>query len=510
MTDPRPITVMVAALGGEGGGVLTTWLVRALESHGLVVQSTSIPGVAQRTGATTYYVEVFPIPEAGLGGRRPVLSLYPAAGDIDLMVASELVEAGRAVQSGYITPDRTTLIASTHRMYAIGERSGMADARFDSDRVLAASASRSRRAMLADFATMARDGGTSLNAVLLGLISGLGILPAPVDAFEGAIRESGIAVEVNLRGFALGLDFAAGGDRELLPEPDAKRGRENPVGAVEGRARTDFPDELHEIMVEGVRRLVEFQSPRYAGLYLDRLAPVLAAELGAGGDLALTREVARLLALWMSFQDVIRVAQLKSSPERAARVLAELRASENDPVVVTEFFKPGIDELCSILPSFLARPILALAERQGWRHKAYLGMHIKSTSINGYLRLWLLTKLRSWRPRTFGYRETQAAIESWLDLIHRAVRIDPALALEVASCAELIKGYGETHRRGAESYLRVRNEVIEPALTGMIPPPQAADAIANARAAALSDPTGARLEETIAAIIVPAPARAAE
>ena len=61
MTTPRPIAMLIAALGGEGGGVLTDWIVGAAADAGYPVQSTSIPGVAQRTGATTYYIEILPI-----------------------------------------------------------------------------------------------------------------------------------------------------------------------------------------------------------------------------------------------------------------------------------------------------------------------------------------------------------------------------------------------------------------------------------------------------------------
>jgi len=497
MTDPspQPVTVLIAALGGEGGGVLTNWVVNALESHGLVVQSTSIPGVAQRTGATTYYIETLPVPASELGDRRPVLSLYPSAGDIDVMVASELVEAGRAVQNGYITPDRTTLIASTHRIYAISERSAMDDGRFESVTVLKAARQRAKTALLADYMTLALESGTTLNAIMLGVIAGSGVLPAPAHSFEGAIRSTGIAVEANLRGFALGLDQARKGTVAELPGAETKRFRNTPAGAVEARARTDFPNPLHETLVEAVRRLVEFQSPDYAALYLDRLAPV-----DQFGDPVLTREVARHLALWMAYQDVIRVAQLKTSADRHRRVLAEIRTGDDDPVVVTEFFKPGIDEICSILPSFLARPILALSDGRRWRDRAYIGLHVKSTTINGFLRLWLLSKLRFWRPRSHGYREIQTTVEAWLGLIRRAAETDTALALEIALCAELIKGYGETNKRGMASFDAIRTRIIDPALAGAMPSSQAADAVANARAAALSDPTGQRLIETIGAI----------
>ena len=95
----KPLAILVGALGGQGGGVLAEWLVEAATRAGYPAQSTSIPGVAQRTGATTYYVEIFPVPYAELGGREPVLSLVPVPGAIDLLVASELLEAARMIQA---------------------------------------------------------------------------------------------------------------------------------------------------------------------------------------------------------------------------------------------------------------------------------------------------------------------------------------------------------------------------------------------------------------------------
>jgi indolepyruvate ferredoxin oxidoreductase beta subunit len=118
----RPITILVAALGGEGGGVLADGIVAAATDAGLPVQSTSIPGVAQRTGATTYYLELYPAKWSALGELRPVLALTPSPGNVDLMVASELIEAGRAMQNGFVSPDRTTLVASTHRVYTVAGR----------------------------------------------------------------------------------------------------------------------------------------------------------------------------------------------------------------------------------------------------------------------------------------------------------------------------------------------------------------------------------------------------
>ncbi|MGR8949825.1 MAG: 2-oxoacid:acceptor oxidoreductase family protein, partial [Gammaproteobacteria bacterium] len=117
-------------MGGQGGGVLGDWIISVAEANGYYAQSTSVPGVAQRTGATIYYLELFPEPK---DASVPVLALMPVPGDVDIVVAAELVEAGRAVQRGIVTPNQTTLIASNHRAYSYAEKSAMSDGRVNSE-----------------------------------------------------------------------------------------------------------------------------------------------------------------------------------------------------------------------------------------------------------------------------------------------------------------------------------------------------------------------------------------
>src|SRR3982074_2523528 len=152
MTSPRPIAMLIAALGGEGGGVLTDWIVSAAAAQGYPVQRTPIPGVAERTGPPTYYTEILPVTFAALGGKRPVLALTPGGGDVDIVVASELMEAGRAIGHGFVTPDRPVMIASTHRSYAIAERMAMGDGRYDVGRLVEAIETHARRHLVFDMA----------------------------------------------------------------------------------------------------------------------------------------------------------------------------------------------------------------------------------------------------------------------------------------------------------------------------------------------------------------------
>jgi indolepyruvate ferredoxin oxidoreductase beta subunit len=127
-------------------------------------------------------------------------------------------------------------------------------------------------------------------------------------------------------------------------------------------------------------------------------------------------------------------------------------------------------------------------------------MEINSTSISGYLRFLMLAKLRRLRPYGHRYKQEQQQIESWLALIREAARRSPELALEIAGCARLIKGYGDTHARGLANYRAIEERVIRPALADQILPGQAADAVASARTAALVDPEGESLARCLAEI----------
>jgi indolepyruvate ferredoxin oxidoreductase beta subunit len=484
----RPVTILVAALGGEGGGVLADWLVDAATAEGFPVQSTSIPGVAQRTGATTYYVEIFPARADTLGGRLPVMALTPNPGNIDLMVASELIEAGRAMQNGYVSPDRTTLVASTHRVYAIAEKVAMSDGRFDTTAVTRAAEELAKWPVLRDFARVAQETGSVINAVLFGAAAASGVLPFGREACEAAIRRSGKGVDSSLRGFAGGF-AAARGDMPAPPSAETARARD-PVEIV----RQTFPPATHAIIEEGVRRLTDYQDSAYARRYLEWLAPVLAADRhGAGSDYRLTNETARHLALWMSYEDVIRVADLKTRASRHERVRAEVGARPHEPVAVVEFLKPGIEEICAVLPAGLGRRVLGLARHFDLTDRLNVGLHIKTTTITGFLILRTMARLKPWRRRTWRFAEEQHRIQHWLEAIGRHAHRDIDAAVEVAACARLLKGYGSTHWRGRRNFDLIFATLVDR-------PSADAAAIRRAREAALADPEGDALDKVLAAM----------
>src|SRR4051812_22824560 len=484
MNDPknqnlpeRPITILIAALGGEGGGVMADWLMEAATHSELPAQATSIPGVAQRTGATTYYLEIYPARRAELGDKEPVLSLTPSPGNVDIMVASELVEAGRAMANGYVNPERTTLIASTHRIYATVEKMQMADGRYEADKVIAAARELAKLSVLFDMRKLAQESGTVINAVLFGAMAGSGVLPLARERCEDAIRKGGRGAEASLRGFAAGYDIARGSRKP--PEQPAPPKRAT---------------ELNEILSLAEERLKDYQGERYAELYRRRMEPFKSS------DPKVAATVGRHLATWMSYEDIIRVADLKTRASRFERVRREVGAKDDEPVVVIDYLKPGIEEFASVMPASLGRRLVAWAERRGKLDAYNVGMHIKTSGVFGYLLVRSLSWLRPLRPYSYRYADEQQMIERWLGYVSEAAKRDAGLAYEIAECARLIKGYGETHRRGKGNFLAIADALIENPPTAN--PRDQANALRKAREAALADPEGKALGTTLGKPVV--------
>ena len=497
----QPITILIAALGGEGGGVLTQWIVEAALHAGYPVQSTSIPGVAQRTGATTYYVEIFPQPTASLNGRRPIMNLAPVAGRIDLLVASELLEAVRVAQAGFVDRERTTVITSTSRALTNREKGAMGDGREDSAVLLDVLVEHSRRHVGFDMNGEARDARTVISAVMFGAVAGSGLLPFDRSHCEAAIRAAGKGVEASLDGFARGFARASG--TAVAPVP-AALATPSPIDASSA-----WPMPIRTIIGHGIERLIDYQDRRYADLYLERLRRVLAIERQADPDglhrLALTHETARFLALWMAFDDVVRVADLKTRAERYGRIRDEVGAKHDELVAVHDYFKPRVAEVAGALPAALSKRVLAWEASRLRRGRPALAFPLKlrSDSRFGHLALRTVAGLRRWRPASQRYASEQAAIERWLDAIERVAVLGWAPAHALALCGRLIKGYGDTHARGHENFARILDTLTsESALVGFAARDDGAAALAaaldSARDAALADPDGKALDRDIA------------
>ncbi|WP_307573851.1 indolepyruvate oxidoreductase subunit beta family protein [Variovorax paradoxus] len=512
MERNRPITLLVCALGGEGGGVLTEWLVDIARHAGYAAQSTSIPGVAQRTGATTYYIEVFPVPLAQLGGRRPVFSLSPVPGALDAIVSSELLETARQIGNGMSAPLRTLVISSSARTLTTAERMQPGDGRADAQQLLDVVKAFSREHHVFDMNAVAREAGTVVSAVMLGAIAGSGLFPFPRAAYEHVVRGGDTSAPeklnrmaaASLRGFAAAFDAVSAPRAQAAFVSSVMAGDTHdappPARALSSELAQRFPPAVHDMLALGHARVLDYQDAAYAELYAARLTKVLEAEraadpAGAQG-FAVTRETARWLALWMAFDDIVRVAALKGRASRAQRVRHEVRAADEDIVKVYDHFKPGTAEFAALLPPSLARRVTTWDRRRQARGREPWALPLKvgSHSVFGMASLRLLSSLKWLRRRGQRFAEEQALIERWLAAVETGTREAWALGRELALCGRLIKGYGSTNERGKHNLLHVIHEL---AGRTALPAPMRADAIAAAREAALADEGGKALDAAL-------------
>lgn len=490
MNQAQPIKIAVLAMGGEGGGVLSDWIVDLGEANGYIAQTTSVPGVAQRTGATIYYVEMYPRELAERDGGEPVLSLMPLPGDVDVVLASELMEAGRAVQRGLVTPDRTTLIASSHRVFSIAEKSAMGDGRADPGKLLAHGKAAARRFVCFDMAQAAEQAGSVISAVLFGALAGAGVLPFGRAQFEATIERGGVGVKASLKAFAGGFDRAASAEEEGVDtarpaSPTPARPDAHPAIRALLARLVEFPASAQPLLLEGLRRVVDYQDPAYGNLYLDRLDVLRRSAPREGTLLA---ETGRHLALWMSYEDTVRVADLKTRRSRFDRVEGEVKVQGGQVLAINEFMHPRLQEICDTLPAGLGRWLA----NSGWPRRlterfTQKGRVVTTSALSGYLLLWTLSGMRRWRRASLRYQVENARIDAWLGRIESAARFNPQLALEIAQCQRLVKGYGDTHERGWRNFDTLMTQVDR--LGAMLAPAR----LREWRDAALADEHGDKL-----------------
>ena len=447
-------TVAILAMGGEGGGVLADWLVHLAEHAGYEAQTTSVPGVAQRTGATIYYVEFVQTDPAQ---RVPVLSLMPVPGEVDIVIASELMEAGRAIQRGLVTNDRSTLVTSIHRVYSMTEKIAMSDGRVDSEKLLSLCASQARHLVAHDFSALAEAQGSVISAALFGAVAATGVLPFTKAQFEQAVELSGVGVKPSLAAFnaayALTLaappeQFGATADARRLHSP--KPWKLGPKLEVLGVRLSTFPSIAQATLAAGVTKLVDYQDMAYAEAYLSKLDAFWSKAQPNG---PLLEETARGLALWMAYEDVVRVADLKTRKSRFERVANEVRLQEKQVLEIREYLHPRVEEIADSLPKGLGEFVLSSGfMRALMRPFLGRGRILETSSMHGFVLMYLLAGCRVWRKSSLRFQEEQVQINVWLGHIESLASQAPALALELARTQRLMKGYSDTQQRGKRNF----------------------------------------------------------
>jgi indolepyruvate ferredoxin oxidoreductase beta subunit len=409
-------------------------------------------------------------------------------------------------------------------MYSMQEKTAMGDGRVSSDEIMQSCEASSMRFVGADFAKVAEESGTVISASLFGALAGSGALPWPKEEFIEAIKRGGVGVEASLKAFEKSFEIAKNPKPKSStpvsieigkkPEKETSAGLSpeeelkiinDPSTAVgpslkdaADRIAKNFPDAVRVMLVHGIKRCADYQDVKYADHYLDRLDRIREKDSALGnGTYMLLTEVARYTALWMTYEDTIRVADLKARRRRFDRVKKEARVKEDQITQVREFFHPGVEEITDTLPGPLGRAILKsrLTSRLIERVTKE-GLRLHTTSLHGYLLLYTLSRLRPLRRKSLRFSLEQSRIDAWLDGIYETVDENYDLAVEVAMSANVIKGYGDTHRNGLNNFNSIMREVNS---LRAKKDSGAATRVATLRKAALADESGVKLRELLGA-----------
>ena len=491
----RPISFAILAMGGQGGGVLTDWIVRLAENHGWVAQSTSVPGVAQRTGATRYYIECMP-PQDGL---KPILSLMPTPGDVDVVMASEFMEAGRSILRGLVTPDKTTLIASDHRAFATVEKIAPGEAIADSSVVAQAIGVVAKHEIVFDMNALAAQHGSVISAAMFGALAASGALPFELAAFRALLEGESRGKNSSLAAFEAAFNRTYNPPAPLDTATAAAPRGPFLAARFADRIDQDIPAPAREMARLGLVKVVDFQDADYAEEYLDLLARLRDADEAAGGaarGYAFTIAAAKYLANAMAYDDVIRVADLKTRASRRARVEREIGLKEGQVLQTTEYFHPRAEELIGMAPKAWADWVNARPKMRDWLdRRVNKGRRVKTYSAFGFATLYAISGLKSRRRGSHRHAVEVAHRDAWIARAIETVARNYDLGVEVLNCRRLIKGYSDTHARGLSKYDRVMA-----AIQRLEPRDDAADWARRLREAAIRDASGAQLDGAIKTI----------
>ncbi len=454
------VSILIAALGGEGGGVLMNWIVKSAREYECGVQATSVPGVAQRTGATSYYIELSH--QSSKNKLKTNFSLMPMAGRVDLVVASELLEAARMMEKGFISK-KTTLITSNSRIFTNLEKMHKSDGRYDSQTILEAAKQLSHRLITLDLHDIAIRHNTIISAPMFGALSAANILPWNLE-YSKKIISSEQNSKNNTLSFASAAKIVLSGEETKIDEKVILEEKDN---AIDFSLNYDgvLPKDISLYTNLGYKRCIEFQNKNYGNLYILRVNFFLKHLVKDDfTNLKAVSESIRVLALWMTYEDIPRVASIKKSKLRFQSVKEELKLEPNQTYKIFDYFRPSAKEIKAILPSFLGNFVEKIINILGKIFYGKKGVRVVSNTISGFLILSLLSSLSLIRKYSSRYKAEQNAINNWMEMMSKAFSYSAQYAEALASLPRLLKGYGDTWDVGIERYNLLLDSLVKPTL----------------------------------------------
>jgi len=460
MKKVEPIKIALLAVGGDGGSVFTNWCVNLAKNCGYFASSTSIAGVAQRTGSTLYYLELLPQIEIKKRDKTPVLSQMPVPGYVDLVIATEIVEIGRALNRGLIS-EKTTVIFSSHHSLAIAEKESSADEIIDAKEIIKEVEKHSKSKIIySNFKKIAKKNGSVISSSLLGALSASEVLPFSKENFEKVIVDDKIGVANSIRTFREAYDEVK--DEKKSKELDTglekaslkimpSYSKNKEVQKFIKRIKT-YDKSLHDIAYLGVIHTSNWHNHKWGNYYLDELEKIIRLD-NKKKNFTLSYNYAKYLSTALSYDDLIFVASTKTSKKRLQEVREQVDAKENEIVEVLDFLHPGMEELCGFMPKTLGSK---LSKSEGFKNffTKYLDRdrRMKSTNLINFLILYFVGNLKRWRFKSFRHLQEMENVDFWNKRIIKLLENNYDLAVLIVQSYRVKKGYGDTFHRSQSKF----------------------------------------------------------
>ena len=480
-TLEQPWNILITGVGGTGVVTIGALLGMAGHLEGKGASVLDQTGLAQKGGAVTTHIRIAKRPE-------DIHAVRIAAGEADLVVGCDMVVVNDYWALSKVRAERSQVVLNTYEAMP-GTFTTRPDMQFPAADIIAGIrvALGGREPLLLDatqLATALLGDAIASNLFILGYAWQQGLVPISFEALMRAVELNGAAVAMNQQAFAWGrlaaadpqaVQQAAGlvrnghTDAERTPGPlhdlppgewegnewgataaPRETGDERELRGLPGHgggsdvAFLPLDDErlsrsLDELVERRVRFLTEYQDAAYAARYRALVDRVRTAEWDKAGSTALTETVARYYFKLMAYKDEYEVARLYTSGEFQRRLQQQF---EGDFQVRFH----------------LAPPLFAKKDEQGRLIKQEYGPWMLKA-------FGLLAKLKFLRGGTFdifgrtgerrGERQLIADYEQTVALLLDGLSDDRvALAVEIASIPEHIRGYGhvkEAHLHKAKA-----------------------------------------------------------
>ena len=437
-----PFGIVVTGIGGTG--VITIGQILAMAAHleGKGVSVLDMSGLAQKYGAVMSHVKIAARPEdlhaarIGMGDAGLVIGC-----DLVVSASQDALSRMGAERTGG-TGTRAVVNATTSPTAEFVKNPNWQLPGSDLTRDIreACGGRNADFVPASELATALMGDSIATNMFMLGYAFQKGWVPLSFAALERSIDLNGVAVEFNRKSFDWGRRAAV----------DLERVRRIAMPAEAVPIEQYFSRNLDELADRRARFLTDYQDAAYASRYRNLVEKTRQAENGKTGSAKLTEAVARYYAKLLAYKDEYEVARLYTDGAFRKKIEAMFEG------------RIGTDYklVFHLAPPLLARP----DARTGEPGKMRLGSWV--LSLFGFLSK--LKRLRGTAFDIFGRTEERrmeraliAEYEQTVDtLIAGLTRDNLALAVEIASLPETIRGYGHIKAQSAVAARAKRDELL--------------------------------------------------